>query len=131
MRVGLDTSVVLRLLVGQPSDQSATAVAFLDAVHGRGDVALVDDLVVAESYYALQFHYRITKVEALSGLRQMFDSGEIVSTGRAAAVLSLPGLATAKPGFVDRLVHASYTSAADRMATSEKAAGKLDRVEVL
>ena len=57
MKAGLDTSVVLRLLLGQPADQAARAVAFLDELSRGGHHAVVSDLVVAEAYFALQHHY--------------------------------------------------------------------------
>jgi predicted nucleic acid-binding protein len=131
MKVGLDTSVVLRLLLGQPADQSQRAVAFLEEVARRGDQAVVSDLVVAETYFALQYHYGVPKKEALVALRRMFADGEIESQGVAAEVLAAEGLASAKPGFVDRLIQGAYISSGGSMATFEKASGKLKSVRVL
>ena len=131
MKVGLDTSVVLRLLLGQPADQSQRAVAFLEAVTRRRDQAVVSDLVVAEAYFALQYHYEVPKNEALVALRQMFADGEIESQGVATEVLAMEGLASAKPGFVDRLIQGAYISQGGSMATFEKASGKLKSVRVL
>ena len=51
--------------------------------------------------------------------------------GAVAAVLAANGLASANPGFVDRLIHGAYADAADEMVTYEKAAGKLKSVRVL
>ena len=54
---GLDTSVLLRLLVGEPEKQAKKAVEALDAIsEARGKVH-VSDLALCETYYALQFHY--------------------------------------------------------------------------
>ena len=131
MKVGLDTSVVLRLLLGQPADQASRAVAFLDELARGAHRAVVADLVVAEAYFALQHHYGVSKPEALKGLRRLFADGEIEPLGAVAAVLAVEGLATAKPGFVDRLIHGAYAGAADQMASFEKAAGKLGSVRVL
>jgi predicted nucleic acid-binding protein len=130
--VGLDTSVVLRLLVGRPPNQTARAVAFLDDLARRGDEAVVSDLVVAETYFALQHHYGVPKARALSALHQLFAGGEIEPRGAAAEVLATRGLASAKPGFVDRLIHRGYVTASQgRMVTFERAAAKLDSVIVL
>lgn len=131
MNVGLDTSVVMRLLIGKPPAQTAAALAFLDDLQRRGDRAVVSDLVISEAYFALQFHFKVTKAEALSALASLLSTGEISTTGQAGKVLTQPGLATAKPGFVDRLIHASYYAAASTMASFEKAAGKLPKVTVL
>jgi hypothetical protein len=61
----------------------------------------------------------------------MFASGEIIPLGAAAEVLAVDGLASAKPGFVDRLIHASYAASSAGMATFEKSGGKLDGTRVL
>jgi predicted nucleic acid-binding protein len=130
--VGLDTSVILRLLVGQPQDQTARAVAFLDELARRGDRAVVSDLVVAEAYFALQHHYGVPKARALSGLHRLLADGEIQPLGAAAEVLATRGLASAKPGFVDRLIHRAYVAAGrGRMATFARESAKLDAVVVL
>ena len=47
MTVGLDTTVFVRLLIGEPHDQFARAEAYLDELYLRGDEAIVSDLVVA------------------------------------------------------------------------------------
>jgi len=131
MNVGLDTSVLLRLLIGSPPAQARAAVHFLDNLSRSGGKACVADLVVAETYFALQFHYGIAKGDAISGLAALLLTGEIIATGQAGRVLAQPGLASARPGFVDRLIHAAYTDSGCRMATFEKAAGKLPDVIVL
>ena len=131
MTVGLDTSVILRLLVGEPADQTRRAVAFLDELARRGHRPGVLDLVMAEAYFALQYHYGLSKHDALSGLCRLFEDGEIESLGVAAEVLKTDGLALAKPGFVDRMIHAAYAQSHAPMATFEKSAGKLKSAKVL
>ena len=128
---GLDTSVVLRLLTGEPSDQAARAEQLLDALFERSEQAVVSDLVVAESYFALQHHYGVPKGEAVAALRSLLESGEIVSSGVAGEVLKTSGLASAKPGFVDRLIHDGYRRRGYDMATFEKAAAKWNDTRVL
>jgi len=55
----------------------------------------------------------------------------ITALGSAPSVLATPNLATANPGFVDRLIHAEYTAKAGSMLTFEKKAARLPSVEVL
>jgi len=122
---------MLRLLLGQPADQAARAVGLLDELSRGRHRAVVSDLVVAEAYFALQYHYGVSKKDALMGLRRLFTDGEIEPLGAVAEVLAVHGLASAKPGFVDRLIHGAYTAAADEMVSFEKAAAKLRSVRVL
>jgi len=122
---------VLRLLVGQPANQTARAVAFLDELSRRGDQPVVSDIVAAEVYFALQYHYGISKKNALSGMQRLFAGDEIKPLGIVTDVLATTGIASAKPGFVDRLIHGAYLNEADGMATFEKSARKLKSVQIL
>jgi predicted nucleic acid-binding protein len=131
MKIGLDTSVVLRLLIGEPAGQAERAWRALTEARAAGDTAVVSDLVVSETYFALQHHYRVPKAEALEQLRALLDSGSISSAGHALDILNTPSLATANPGFVDRLIHAEYVHSGDRVLTFERAASKLSRTQVL
>lgn len=56
--VSLDTSVVIRLLVGQPQDQYEQATRFLREQLEAHCVVHVCDLVLAEAYFALQGYYQ-------------------------------------------------------------------------
>lgn len=131
MTIGLDTSVVLRLLTGAPEDQARCALAEVRELVRRGVSLIVSDLVVSEAYFALQYHYGVPKTEALSLLSRFFDESGITSSGAAATVLAVPHLATVNPGFVDRLIQAEYASSTREMLTFEKAAGRLPGVRVL
>lgn len=127
----LDTSVILRLLVGEPAFQYRVAQSFLDEQLAEGNPVFACDHVLAEAYFALQSFYGIPKSEALAVLlRFTRKSGVTVSTV-AAEVLELPGLATAKPGFVDRLIHGASQCTGQTLITFEKSAKKLPATLVL
>ncbi len=130
-RVGLDTSVVVRLLTGEPDQLAAAVGRGIEAAHAEGTKFLVSDLVVAECYFALQHHYGATKQGALDALRDLFRASPLRPSGAAATLLATPGLATARPGFVDRLIHADYTSRFDETWTCERAGAKLAKVRVV
>jgi predicted nucleic acid-binding protein len=129
-RSGLDTSFVLRLLVGNPGKQARLAEAELDRLVSEGMRGAVSDLVVSEVYFALQHHYEVPKQVALDTLRDFLESPEIEPLGSALKVLQQPGLGKANPGFVDRLIHADYLDQASAMLTFEKAAKKLPGVGI-
>ena len=131
MNAGLDTSVVLRLLTGTPEDLAQCALAEMQQRIARGDTLFVSDLVVTEAYFALQHHYGMPKAEALALLADFLHERGVTAMGAALAVLATPNLATANPGFVDRLIHAEYRRHAGEMLTCEKAAGRLPGARVL
>ena len=78
MTFGLDTSVVLRLLTGQPQELAARTLARYQEGIANGDSFYVSDIVASETYYAIQYHYGKTKEEALSALKG-FSSGDGIS----------------------------------------------------
>jgi predicted nucleic acid-binding protein len=131
--IGLDTSVLLRLLVGSPPDQAKAALRFVKESLAAGARVLVSDLVVAEAYFALHAHYEVPKAEAVSALLEVLQSGLVEPADGAGvlAVLTVASRSAAKPGFVDRLIHDQYRGASATMATFERAASRLPATTVL
>jgi predicted nucleic acid-binding protein len=131
MKVGLDTSVLLRLLTGEPEALAVVAVRRVDVSLRSGDSVLVSDLVVSEAYFALQHHYGLSKAQAIEALGDLLLQSGIEATRAAHAVLATPNLALAQPGLVDRLIHAEYLRIADEMLTFEKSAARMRGARVL
>lgn len=89
------------------------------------------DLVVTESYFALQHHYKMSKSEALAALYKFSDGKGILFSESTRRILSTKGLSRAKPGFADRLIHAGYRQYGYEMLTCEHASKSLDGTEVI
>jgi predicted nucleic acid-binding protein len=83
VRVGLDTSVLLRLLLAVPADQAATALTFVKEARLTGKRVLVSDLVVSEAYFALHHHYGVPKREAVAQLLEILRSGLVEPSAAA------------------------------------------------
>lgn len=132
MTLGLDTSCVLRILTGLPEPQAAKMLAWMREVWNSAGRIVVSDLVMAETYHALQHFYRIPKEEALRRLEQLVAWENIVVVGTARQILGEQSLARARPGFVDRMIHADYLErGADGWVTFERAGKRLPRTMVL
>jgi len=131
--VGLDTSVVLRLLVGAPPDQARAALAFVRQNLGAGRRVVASDLVISEAYFALHAHYEVPKPEAVAALLEMLRSGLVGPADGPAItrVLEAAARAPAKPGVVDRLIHAQYERMSASLVTFERAAARLAGTIVL
>ena len=127
----LDTSVLLRLLVGEPEKQAKIAEEALDELCKSGGKAFVSDLLLCETYFALQFHYKVPKKEAIEVLKNLSQSEEIECSTIARSVLTQTNLHSANPGFVDRLIHAQYETTGAPMLTFEKASKKLPNTRLL
>ncbi len=131
MTFGLDTSVVLRLLTGQPQDLAARALTRYQDGIAAGDDFCVSDVVAAEAYFALQQHYRKTKEEALEALKG-FSSGEGISFSQNfAASINTPDIHKANPGFVDRMLVSGYRGQGQITLSCEKSFKRLADTEVI
>ncbi len=131
MTYGLDTSVVLRLLTGEPHDLALkTAKRVMQLIHA-GDACVIGDLVATESYYALQYHYKMPKAEALTALATLGADEGIRFSEAAGRIFKTKGLARANPGFADRLIHAGYRQYGYGMLTCEHAAASLDGTKII
>ncbi len=108
LHAGLDTSVLLRLLVGQPEDQYSTALEFLAGIEEAGGRVLVSNLVIAESYFACQHHYGLGKSDVMAGLHSLLSKPTFLVHPDALELLGREGIGSAKPGFLDRLIHAEH-----------------------
>ena len=130
---GLDTSVVLRLLIGKPENQALAAKKLIEDAARDGRAIMISDLVVAESYFALHFHYRVPKNEALRSLLELIESGVVrgQENGVAASAIKSTLAASNKIGFLDRMIHAQYRMMPAIMASFEKPATRLEGTEVL
>jgi len=131
MVVGLDTSILLRLLTGEPP---ALAQKVLERFQGgldRGDSYFVNDIVVAETYYALQHHYDKTKEEAIGRLKALAADPSFAFSDGFKRALSMPALHRANPGFVDRLLSADYEGRGYPTLSCEKSFRRLANAEVV
>lgn len=130
--VGLDTSVVIRLLTGSPVKQAERAFKFLQESQQSGKQAIVSDLVVAEAYFALFYHYNVPKSEAMVQLLDFLTSGFVQPEHKGSAILSLKEALTGKqPGPVDRIIHNQYLSYAREMVTFDIPFSRLENVKRL
>ncbi|MDX2079410.1 MAG: PIN domain-containing protein [Terrimicrobiaceae bacterium] len=127
----LDTSFLVRLLTRQPLALFQEAARFLDRWKQDAPRLSVPDLALAEAYFALQTHYSYPKADALAALQALSQHPAIEVSAAATAVLPLPDLGSAKPGFVDRLIHAAVVDGKATLVTFEKSARKLPHTLVL
>lgn len=131
IRAALDTSVVMRLLTGQPLDLTTLARNFMAETEHTGAKVFVSNLVIMEAYFACQHHYGMPKQAVLDGLAKLVSLTTFVVHPQLIELLSMPGLAAAKPGFLDRLIHVEATTARLPLVTFEKAASRLPQTIIL
>jgi len=128
VNVGLDTSVVVRLLAGVPEREYRIARKRLDDAYRANDRVLISDLVIAEAYHALRYHYKIPEEEVRSRLAAFVESG-LVLLEPAGGIRALR--ATGGAELMDRLVHERYRSLDVVTLTFDRKQGSLEGVDRL
>lgn len=127
--IGLDTSVVVRLLVGEPEAQAAAARRLIDGA-GPGTL-VISDVVIAESYFALRHHYGAPHGKTVDALRGLLADRRVYSNGTARRVIDTASARETAPGFVDRLIHAGYESEGMGTVTFDRDASRLSGATLL
>ena len=116
----------MRLLIGEPEEQTATAWNFVadQSVSPEGPVTL-SDMVVGESYFALRHHYSVPHSAAVASLRGLTEDERIRATGVSRSVLASAQRARGGPAIMDRLIHGEYERDGSVMATFDRSAAAL------
>lgn len=127
--IGLDTCVVLRLLVGEPEVQAKRAIDYVEECYFESIKVFVSDIVAVEVYHALCYHYKVPVKRAVKILFDFLSSPMITPTGHVLTVLSeYKGTGA---GFVDRLLRMDLLDHASEIVTLDKNFAKLPNILVL
>ena len=119
---------MIRLLTGVPEDQAERAKEYLQELHTEKTSAIVSDLVVAEAYFALTYHYKVPKSEAAAKLMELLESGYVLPDPKGAAMETLQANARTRAGFIDQLIRNQYLSHAEEVANFDSDFGRMERV---
>lgn len=126
MTYGLDTSVLIRLLMNEPPELAAKASEFVEESLDAGNDFFISDLVVSEAYFVLQRYYGKTKEAAISDIRAITDTPGFSFSAEAKAALDTPDAWKASPGLIDRMIAGEYASRGHKTISCEKDFRKLD-----
>jgi len=128
---GLDTSVLVRLLTGEPAATTARVRDRLLEAHRLRQPVVACDAAVSEAYAALKYHYDLDPADIRQSLLAMFASGLVSPEPGSAALAVLQSKAGGKAGFVDRLIQARYEADGMTTLTVDKAQARLGRSEYI
>ena len=129
-RFGIDTSVLVRLVTGDPRQEFARCVTALSALveEERAEI-FVSNQVVGEAYIAVQHHYGISKTEARAGLVDVLQSGLVTPLNGGSVLAALE--ASGGAGLFDRLISDDYSRASLLTLTLDKRMASLPHVRRL
>lgn len=130
-RFGIDTSILVRLLTGDPSRDYEKTRAALERLLTDDPAAEIEasNLVIAEAYFALQHHYGVPKDEAREALTSVLTSG-LVKPQLGRSVLEALS-EKAEPGLLDRLIAGEYSASGLVPVTHDRKMARLPGVRRL
>lgn len=131
MKFGIDTSVLVRLLVGEPSATVAKIRERLLEAHRLLAPVTASDVVIAEAYYALKYHYALDSAAIRQALLLTLTSGLIRPEAGSPVIEVLRSKISNKAGFVDRLIQARYERAGLATLTVDRAQSKLGNAQLI
>lgn len=107
-RFGIDTSVLVRLVAGEPQAEFERCVEMLRAlIEDDGAEIVVSNQVIGEAYVAVQHHYGVSKSEARASLLDVLRSGMVAPLNGRAVLAALETREGA--GLFDRLIAEEYS----------------------
>ena len=130
-RYGIDTSIFVRLLTGDPEKDFEETKSALEKILTDDAAAEIEvsNMVIAEAYFVLQHHYGVSKEEAKAGLASVMTSG-LTKPQRGQDVLEAL-VAAQEPGLLDRLIAAEYAACGIITLTNDRKMGRLPRSRLL
>ena len=123
MRYGIDTSVLMRLITGQPDEAFEYCVSRLSALVEGGAEILASNQVIGEAYVAVQHHYGVSWQDARDALVNALQSGLVSPLNGQPALGALS--ASGHPGLFDRLIADDYSRAGLKALTLDRRMARL------
>jgi len=129
-RFGIDTSVLVRLAVGEPESDFRHAVEALQSmVENEGREIFASNQVIGEAYVTIQHHYGVSDTDARAALTNVLTSGLVAPLNGQAAIQALQS--PDSPGLFDRLIADDYSRGGLETLTLDRRMANLPNVRRL
>ena len=129
-RCGIDTSVLVRLAVGEPErDFQHCTEALRVLVEDQGREIFASNQVIGEAYIAIQHHYGVSDTDARAALIDVLSSGIVAPLNGQSVILALQSREC--PGLFDRLIADDYRRAGLETLTLDRRMATLPSVRSL
>ena len=127
--IGIDTSVLVRLITGDPPDIHFHCVEALNELVADGVEVFASNQVIGEAYIAVQHHYGVNRDEARAGLLNALTSGLVAPLNGRAVLDALE--ASGEPGLLDRLIANDYARSGIDSLTLDRRMASLPGVRLI
>lgn len=130
--IGLDTNVLVRVLVDDGSRDVTRARAFVAAQAKAGEDFHIDAVVLAETVWVLETVFGYGRAEIAAVVAALLANAAYRLDGQESVTAALEGFRTTKADFSDCLIAArAQTAGCGCLATSDKAMKPLAGVAVI
>ena len=128
-RIGIDTSVLVRLVTGDPPDAYVYCVERLHALAASGAEVFASNQVIGEAFMAVRHHYGVTSADACVELSNTLRSGLVAPLNGATVLEALA--ASGGPGLFDRLISNDYSRSGLETLTLDRQMASLQGAQLL
>ena len=129
-RFGIDTSVLVRLAVGEPESDFRHAVEALQSmVENEGREIFASNQVIGEAYVTIQHHYGVSDTDTRAALVNVLTSGLVAPLNGQAVIQALQS--PESPGLFDRLIADDYSRGGLETLTLDRRMANLPNVRRL
>ena len=128
-RIGIDTSILVRLVTGDPHDAYAYCVERLQALAAGGAEILASNQVIGEAFMAVRHHYGVTNADACVELSNTLQSGLVAPLNGPAVLEALAS--SGGPGLFDRLISNDYSRSGLETLTLDRQMASLRGAQLL
>jgi predicted nucleic acid-binding protein len=124
-RYGIDTSILVRLMTGDPAKDFVRTVKSLESLIEKkpGADILASNQVIGEAYIAVRHHYGISKADARAALLSVLTSGLVVPLNGNAVLDAIRHAEGC--GLLDRLIVDDYFRCGVETLTHDRKMGAL------
>jgi predicted nucleic-acid-binding protein len=102
--LGIDTDVLVRLLIADDANQTRRARRLVETSLGRNEPVLVSLLVMIETEWVLRSRYELEKTEILAVLQRLLEARELTFEDEPAIEEALFHWKDSPAGFTDCLI---------------------------
>lgn len=130
--IGIDTNVLLRLLLHDDDTQARKARREIETIESAGTQVLINDVVLAETLWTLRGRFASDKDELLLTLRSLLGAASFAFENRSIVQQALALYEASNAGFSDCLIAAKNTGiGCEYTATFDRAMRTLPAVKLL
>jgi predicted nucleic-acid-binding protein len=130
--IGVDTNVIVRLLVADDEKQTDAASRYLKAHCSSDDPALLTDIVLAECAWVLEDVYEYSRAQIGEAIDGLLATAQLRAANASAVGAALQRFRSSSADFADCLIGVTNVSdGCEYTATFDRKASKLPEFQLL